>query len=521
MLDIAHGLGRKILDVAGKHEGRLALSAREETLVYGELISRAAKLAQTLLDVGAGERESRVAILCDRSCDAYTAIIAALLVGAAYMPLNPRFPVERNRKILASTSPVAMIVDAPNAKDLPGILSGLETPVIVVASGPEALQLAPADIPMRLPAVSAGDMGKLGPRQEPDELAYLLFTSGSTGAPKGAPIGLGNLDAYIRSATALTRTNETSRILQSSDLTFDISVHDMFIAWTNGAALFSVPENATMMATRFVEEHEITCWYLVPSTAALLKQAGLLLPGVLDCLRFTIFGGESLTSAVVESWRIAAPSAKIINVYGPTEAAVAISSFVCMPDNQHYDVMPLGHTFPGQAMELFDSNGEATQDTGEICLSGSQVMKGYWKAPKLNHQRFFEAAGRRWYRTGDIGRYHPTDGILFAGRTDHQIKLRGFRVELQEIENALRDATGRDLVAVLPWPITPEGADGCVAFVAGAAMDTNTILAACRTRLPDYMIPGRVFFIEQLPFNTNGKVDYRQLAKHPLLTIVG
>jgi mycobactin phenyloxazoline synthetase len=146
------------------------------------------------------------------------------------------------------------------------------------------------------------------------------------------------------------------------------------------------------------------------------------------------------------------------------------------------------------------------------------VTEGYWRAPELNSTRFFEAEGRRWYRTGDLGRYSPVDGYLYSGRADHQVKLRGYRVELHEIEGAVRRLAGSDVVAVLPWPLTQDGnATGCVAFALNSREPEEVVIERCAEMLPDYMVPTRVFSVADIPFNSNGKVDYPALRSHRLL----
>ena len=151
-------------------------------------------------------------------------------------------------------------------------------------------------------------------------------------------------------------------------------------------------------------------------------------------------------------------------------------------------------------------------------LSGSQLTRGYWRAPDIDAEKFIVADGRRWYRTGDLARYDPEFGFIFAGRADHQVKIGGFRVELQEIETVVRAVSGRDVVAVVPWPVSEEGgALGCVAFIAGPAQDAEPIRAQCREKLPDYMVPQKIIHLSEMPLNSNGKVDYLQLKSHPLL----
>jgi non-ribosomal peptide synthetase component F len=349
-----------------------------------------------------------------------------------------------------------------------------------------------------------------------------MFTSGSTGVPKGVPISHGNLAAYVANATALGGVTAEDRIIQLADLSFDISVHDMFVSWLNGAMLCSVPENATLMATRFVDELKITGWFSVPSTAGLLKQAKFLAPGSMPSMRFTFFCGEALTAAVADAWAEAAPNAAVFNLYGPTEATVAFSAYRCRPRQfEPSMIVPLGDAFHGQSIGLFEVDRPApTQDdVGEICLSGSQVCAEYWMAPELTPRRFFSLDGTWWYRTGDLGRIDPQLGLLFAGRADHQVKIRGFRVELQEIEGVVRGASDRDLVAVIPWPETADGgATGCVAFVGSATGDAEAIRMACQRLLPDYMVPSRIIFLGEMPLNSNGKVDYLRLKNHQALS---
>jgi len=164
-------------------------------------------------------------------------------------------------------------------------------------------------------------------------------------------------------------------------------------------------------------------------------------------------------------------------------------------------------------MALFDSEGLPADDgTGEICLSGSQVASGYWQSPQLTSERFFEAQGRRWYRTGDLGRFVDGEGFSYLGRADRQTKIRGYRIELQEVEAAVRKATGYDLAAVLPWPVVESGsALGCIAFVVGPDI-AATALDRCRELLPEYAVPSRILAIAEMPLNANGKSDYRALG---------
>jgi amino acid adenylation domain-containing protein len=458
--------------------------------------------------------DDRVAILSERTTTLYAAIVATLINGSAYVPLNPRFPAKRNRQILEGSGARALICSESQRAMLDEISGGLPNLEVVIL--PESGSRSPIGVRQLLAAdlTRPGVNTRFNCEVAPGDLAYLLFTSGTTGVPKGVPITHANVLAYLRGIRSVCDVGPKDRFFQIADLTFDMSVHDLFLAWTSGASLFSAPENATLLSPRFVTEHELTCWFSVPSAAALIRQAGLLDAGGMPSLRFTFFCGEALTGAVAETWAAAAPNSAIVNLYGPTEATVAVGGFHYRPGQADPPaVVSLGYPFPEQVMALFDSEGRPAENgEGEICLSGSQVASGYWQAPELTAERFFEAQGRRWYRTGDLGRFLDGEGFSYVGRADRQVKIRGYRMELQEVEAAVRKVTGRDLAAVLPWPVVESGsALGCIAFVVGPKV-AATALEQCRELLPEYAVPSCILTIPEMPLNANGKFDYRALS---------
>jgi non-ribosomal peptide synthetase component F len=222
-------------------------------------------------------------------------ILAALFAGAAYVPLNPRFPVQRNRTILERSNATALICDDRHRQILRALVEDLPSRPIIVL--PEGDAEAPLDVQQLNHANLITDISDDSPLcgRGGNDIAYILFTSGSTGVPKGVPISHANVLNYIKSATRLSGITSEDRNIQPVDLTFDLSVHDMFMTWLNGASLFSVPENAALLAARFVEEHKITGWLSVPSTAGLMKQAGTLTYGSMPSLRYTFFCGEPLS----------------------------------------------------------------------------------------------------------------------------------------------------------------------------------------------------------------------------------
>jgi non-ribosomal peptide synthetase component F len=298
----------------------------------------------------------------------------------------------------------------------------------------------------------------------------------------------------------------------------------MFLAWGSGACLYCAPDGSLAGIGEFIRRCGLTFWLSVPATAAFMRQMRMLKPGSYPTLRWSLFCGEALPMSLARAWQAAASNSIVENLYGPTEATVAFTAYRLPKEScaelDALQTVPIGTPLPGQQVMVIDDSGNplADGDVGELCLGGSQVAGGYWRAPDRTTERFrppqcASAAGTRWYRTGDLAVMTREHGLVFRGRIDRQAKIRGYRVELLEVENAMRVAARTDTVAVVPWPIGDGGlANGLVGFVAGSEKSDAEVIDRCRDLLPGYMVPSRIVPIADWPLNANGKTDYKSLA---------
>jgi amino acid adenylation domain-containing protein len=352
--------------------------------------------------------------------------------------------------------------------------------------------------------------------------AYILFTSGSTGTPKGIGITPANVAAYLDHAVEAFAVRPGDRASQMFELTFDLSVHDMFVTWLGGGTLCVPPANAVMAPARFIIDERITHWFSVPSTAAILAKFRMLRDGVFPTLRQSLFCGEALPAALATQWCKSAPNSTVLNLYGPTEATIAITAHPWTLESvTPSDVVPIGSPFPTQRVRVvLDGVEAAPGQSGELCLCGTQVSPGYLSDPQKTQASFvrFADSDETWYRTGDLVRLGPDGVIHYLGRLDSQIQLHGHRVELGEVEGAMRKVTAGRTCAVIPWPPGGATVESIVACVEGAGTpdDAAALRAAVAHLLPDYMVPSRMVFVAIMPLNSNGKIDRKALP--PLIS---
>ncbi len=512
---------------AERFPDRPALAVDGSVLSYADLRRIVNRIASAIHTVQ-GEQESSplVAVLAYRSQTAYAGVLASLAAGKGYVPLNPKFPLERTLHMLALSGCTALIVGKECLSQLSGLLKAVDRALTVIVPEVESLQELPSRNPhhrfLFANQLPSGEAFSSEGNSPPASLAYLLFTSGSTGVPKGVPINQGNVRSYVDYVCRRYNVNEHDRFSQQFDLTFDLSAHDMFVCWERGACLYCVPEKALMAPAKFIRDHELTMWFSVPSVAGLLSKIGLLSPGCFPSLRWSLFCGEPLPASYAQDWQAAAPSSIVENLYGPTEATIAIAHYRWDSQKSTQEcvngIVPIGQIFEGQQFRATDSQGKSVSlgEAGELCLSGSQVAKSYWNNPEKTQQQFVRLPGAEnqlWYRTGDLVKQDETGNLCYLGRMDHQVKIRGYRVELQEIEEVLSRVCGTEQVVSVPWPIQNGSAEGVVAFVSGVkALDEDSILAKCRGVLPDYMVPKRIYLVDELPLNPNQKIDRGKLS---------
>lgn len=506
-------VGARIARAAYDWHDQPALTVDGVCWRYWELLAAATHLALRL-DLPVQQAVLPVtAIMADRHVSSYIGILAALIQGHTYVPINVHHPVSRNLQALRRSGARQLICGARSMASLAAILSeapDLRAQLRIIEVGDEQ-----ADYPLML--------GAPFPPQDiaANAIAYVLFTSGSTGEPKGVPISQHNLTSYLDAVGKVLDIVPTDRLSQTFELTFDLSVHDLLVAWTRGAHLL-VPRACDLASpVDFIRDQRITCWFSVPTLAFQAQLQRRLEPGALPSLRWSLFCGEALPMDLARCWMIAAPQSRVENWYGPTEATIAcarhlLNDFV-VDQVAPNDLAPIGIPFSGMTMKIVN---EALfeclpGEPGELLLSGRQVAAGYLHDPKKTNRSFVKIPGceRRYYRTGDRAVRDKYGVIWFLGRLDDQIKIRGFRVELGEIETLVRSTLPTVNVVALSWP--PDAVSGSSIVVILEAVETSVseIFSVTQAKLPSYMVPSRVLCLPRFPVNASGKSDRKAIAK--------
>jgi len=511
-------LAAHFFSAARRHPHKPALVFPERSVSYAELAASVNRLSRALRE---RPSEPYVALLASRSVSAYAGVLAILQAGRAYVPLNPAFPAARNRYILERTQAKTLLLGPECAGAYEKLAPQLSSKLSLIALERTAeLDAVLAEHPLELQIAAES-----APRAEPDgvcaettpeQTAYVLFTSGSTGKPKGVVVRHRNVQRYLQNFLELYPISSDDRLTQLFDLTFDLSVHDMFVTWAAGATLVVYPSSLASPIPH-TREMNVSVWFSVPSVAAHLEASRMLDVGSLENLRLSLFCGEKLTFNTWQLWKRVAPRSRVVNLYGPTETTIAITHFEVPEDfpeaTAPRGTIPIGAPFRGQHAELRpDGLGSAPAASGELWLSGDQIAVGYLGEPELTSERFQPAAERIHYRTGDWVERGADGQLAFIGREDSQVKIMGYRVELGEVEHALMQAAGSASAIVLVE--SRNGVEELVAVMPSAVKAKKKELKRLlQDALPSYMLPKRFVFVPDFPVNANGKVDRKALSE--------
>ncbi|HEU5390511.1 MAG TPA: AMP-binding protein [Streptosporangiaceae bacterium] len=481
--------------------GRPAIRAGDRDVSYEAVHEMALRWAGTACDAPGGP-PAVIGVLAAKSAAAYVAVLAALYAGATVVPLNPGFPAERTRQMLDAAGVGLVFADRAGRAALSAL--GQERQrhfVLDIGDGQGAGPAAGLALPAPRPA-AAGDT------------AYVLFTSGSTGRPKGVRISHGSLAHYFSLLDENYGFAAADVFSQTFDLNFDCAMFDMFGAWGAGASIDPVPAAAYRDIPAYVTGRGITVWFSVPSTIALQRRLGVLRPGSLPSLRWSLFAGEALRAADAAGWQAAAPASTVGNLYGPTELTITVTGHRWDPATSPglcvNGLAPIGFLHPGHDHFLLSDDGEPAEAEGELCVTGPQLTPGYLD-PADGEGRFVERARRRWYRTGDRVRRLADGQLVYLGRRDSQVQIQGWRVELAEVEHAMRGcADVSDAVAV-----TRPAAAGLelVVFYTGSPRRPADLARNLRAALPAGLIPRAFIHRDVFPLNGNRKIDRGALAR--------
>jgi amino acid adenylation domain-containing protein len=541
-----------VAEVARRSPGAVAVTCRGRRVSYGELWDAAERLAARLRRRGIGA-EQLVAVCMERSPEMVVALLGVLASGAAYLPLDPDHPAARRALVLADARTACGVTTSRTLARLEAsggtnwlCLDAMESPETPEIAAPEAVAAAPAGALVPPPG-EAGVLAGDGATGDPSALAYVIYTSGSTGTPKGVAITHGNAVAFLDWCAAAFPRQAFDGLLASTSINFDLSVFEIFATLSRGGTMV-LAENL-FDESAWTGDWPITLVNTVPSLLAQLLPSRRLPPEV----GIVNLAGEALGATLVQRVREQAPATAVVNLYGPTEATT-YATWALVAGTAGADLgagapatdaataeapPPIGRPVAGTRVYVLDAAALPLPEgvPGELYIGGEGVARGYLRRPELTAERFvpdgFGPPGERLYRTGDRVRWRAGGVLEYLGRLDHQVKLRGFRIEPGEIEAALRASPlVREAVVVLredaPSDQGEQGEQGgqgerggrrLVAYVApapaGATGQVGDAVAAlrdlCRERLPAHMVPAAFVVLERLPLTPNGKVDRRAL----------
>jgi amino acid adenylation domain-containing protein len=497
--EIEQSIAARFEQQARLYPEKLAVKNQEHQWSYDELNRKANRIARTIVqERGCGEE--KVALLFGHGAPMIAAILSVLKSAGSYVPLEPDHPLERIAYILEDSQAGVILTDRAHLRLAWTLAKG-------------TLQVI--DIDEIDPATSTEN---LSVEVAPDALAYILYTSGSTGQPKGVMQNQRNVLHHIRCYTNSLHISSADKLTLFSSYGFDAAVMDIFGALLNGATLHPLDireQQRSALRKRIVEE-ALTIYHSTPTVYRYLCD-GLSSRADLSTIRLVVLGGEEAQKADVDLFKkYFSKDCIFVNGLGPTESTLALQCFIDHESKLPGRIVPVGYPVEDTEVLLLNEAGMDAEVYGEIGIRSEHVALGYWRRPELTRAAFFpdsQDGSRRLYRTGDMGRLLPDGSILFLGRRDSQVKIRGFRVELGEIESALARHPAVRETAVIQRE-DPVGDKQLVAYIVPNRKQSSTpieLRAFLKARLPDYMIPSAFISLHSLPLTPNGKLDQAAL----------
>jgi len=511
---MAHLLQQLLTASVERAPDKPAVRARGACLTYAELETRSSQLAHLLRDQGIA-RGDRVGLYFPKAVESVVAMLGVLKAGAVYVPLDPHAPARRIAGIVDNCGLAALVTTAEKRRGLPP--EAVRTSVLV--SGEPA---GPGEVPWSVlgsfPAPPPPEVSIEG------DLAYILYTSGSTGQPKGVMLTHRNALTFVDWCAATFAIAPEDRLSNHAPLHFDLSVFDVYNALAAGATVSMIPEDVALFPQRlagFIEAEGITVWYSVPSALVYLLMHGDLGARDLERLRLILFAGEVFPMKYLRQLADLLPRTELYNLYGPTETNVCTYHRVDRFRLAGQDRLPIGRACANTEVFALDDDGRRAEPgaTGELVVRGPSLTPGYWGDPDKTARALVPNTlaphlGERLYRTGDLVTLDEHGEYLFLGRRDNQVKSRGYRIELGEIEAALYAHPAVVEAAVLAVRDEEIGSRlrAVVAVRAGDAPTASALQAHCATLVPRYMVPETISVHPSLPKTSTGKIDRTRLA---------
>jgi amino acid adenylation domain-containing protein len=510
---------------AAAYPNRPAVVDGARTMLFSELESRANQLAHFLIQIGVS-RGDRVGLYLDKSLESLVGIYGALKVGAAYVPLDPQAPAARLAYIARDCDIRCLLTGKEKGKALNGLMAAgapLETVIVLNAAAAPV-----ADVQRGVRVFSSQAIDEQ-PQSVPEEgtihldLAYILYTSGSTGVPKGVMLSHLNALTFVDWTVDEFGVRPHDRLSSHAPLHFDLSIFDIFAAAKAGAAVVLVPPAISVFpaeVSRFIRKNEISIWYSVPSILNMLTLRGNLKVGDFPDLRTMLFAGEVFPTKYLRHLMQLLPHVRFFNLYGPTETNVCTYYEVPSLAEGRVEPIPIGKPIPNVEVIAVTRDGGlcAPGEIGELYVRGSTVMQGYWGDPErtanvLSSSPRGDQLHDPVYGTGDLVQEDQDGNYRFLGRRDAQIKTRGYRIELGEIETTLyaHPAVVECAVVAIPDELVTNRIKAYV--VPRDHLQEADLIRFCSERIPRYMIPETFEFLEALPKTSTGKIDRQALSR--------
>lgn len=500
-------LHEKILNLDPEWEDRTAVSASKARMSYKELQDIVFRVANYLQSQGCRAGDDRVVVCLPKSLESVQAVLGGLCAGVTYVPIDYKAPVARVQTIINDAEACVAFVQPDMAKALAeqgGVFSTLvEVKNVGLGNGLEA---SLEGIPVQRPEYQ----GAL------DDIAAILYTSGSTGKPKGVMLSQENISSFVQWVVDTFSFTGEDRLVSHAPFHFDLSTLDLYVTFRVGGSVYLLDDTQVRFPSslsKILEKEQITSWYSVPTALRLLVDHGALDRRDISSLRRIFFAGEVFPVPGLRKVMSAIPGAEFINLYGPTETNVC--TYHRLPGIPDEDVLaiPIGKGCENVEITIVNDAGRALGEgeQGEICVTGPTVMNGYRGRDELTAASRLNGQDDT-YKTGDFGSWNSDGTIQFLGRRDAQIKIRGHRVELSEIESVIvaHDQVKEAVVMLAQWP---DAEDELIAFVVPevSSVQEAEIYEQCSSLLPSYAHPNRVVFHSDFPRTSTGKIDRQQL----------